>query len=226
MLLNALWIPSKRTTSAQAQTAGAGELFPLNNRTWRWYVHNFWELGNDSLEVFFSDMLKVWQECKPHSNLYLVCLGVGKALLSLFFKSTPKRGPEKCRCPWCQISVLIFSLPAHNSPGLLLSCWRESKAYHVWSLVTQAQFGKRNPTTNDIRGQMWAWEYEPGIGDVEKWLSALLDVIVAMWVWRYTDVLRVPKSAISLKWFTNNQTFLLGRQWRRKMKDEANTLRY
>lgn len=81
-------------------------------------------------------------------------------------------------------------------PGLLLSCWIESKACCVWSLVTQAQFGKRNPTTKAIRGQLWASDYKPGIGGVEKGLSILLDVVLTMWVWGYTDLLRVLKPSM------------------------------
>lgn len=55
---------------------------------------------------------------------------------------------------------------------------------------------KRNPTTKDIRGQQRTSEYEPGTGEVKELLSTLVDVIMAMWIYRYADVLRVTKSAI------------------------------
>lgn len=59
---------SKCTTRAEDPTAEDGELFTLNNRTRKWRAHNFWELGNDSPEVFFSDILQVWQEDMPDAN--------------------------------------------------------------------------------------------------------------------------------------------------------------
>lgn len=57
--------------NAQAQVAGTGKLFMLNNRTWRWYIRR--ASGSSVMThcksfFFFSDVLEVWQEYTADAN--------------------------------------------------------------------------------------------------------------------------------------------------------------